>query len=132
VGNPHCAIPLPEISPDLARTYGPLIENHQLFPNRINVQFLQVLDRHVIRIEIWERGAGYTLASGSSSSAAACAAFRLGLVEPDLEVRMPGGKIGIVIASDGHIHMTGAVSAVAKGEFAPEMRERLKELATGR
>ena len=126
IGNPHCVIPLPEISAELAREYGPRIENHPLFPNRINVQFLQVLDPRNIRIEIWERGAGYTLASGSSSSAAACAAHRLGLVEPNLTVHMPGGEIGIEIATDGHVHMTGPVAGVARGEFAEEMRRRIK------
>ena len=126
VGNPHCVIPLPEISAELAREYGPRIENHPLFPHRINVQFLKVLDRKNIQIEIWERGAGYTLASGSSSSAAACAAYRLGLVEPELTVHMPGGEIGIAIAPDGHVHMTGPVAGVARGEFAEEMRRRIK------
>ncbi|NLG84213.1 MAG: diaminopimelate epimerase [Firmicutes bacterium] len=126
IGNPHCVIPLPEISAELAREYGPRIENHPFFPRRINVQFLKVLDRKNIRIEIWERGAGYTLASGSSSSAAACAAHHLGLVEPNLTVHMPGGEIGIEIAPDGHVHMTGPVAAVARGEFAEEMRRRMK------
>src|SRR3989304_2265919 len=69
IGNPHCVIPLPEISPELAKSYGPDLETHPNFPNRTNVQFLQVIDRANIRLEIWERGAGYTLASGSSSSA---------------------------------------------------------------
>jgi len=122
IGNPHCVIPLPEVTKDLAVRFGPRIENHPAFPNRINVQFLQVLGRKNIRIEIWERGAGYTLASGSSSSAAACAAHRLGLVDPDLQVHMPGGIITINIAPDGHVHMTGAVTGVARGEFADEFR----------
>ena len=72
IGNPHCVLPMDEVTPELARRLGPLIENDVArFPNRTNVQFLQVLDRNNIRIEIWERGAGYTLASGSSSSASA-------------------------------------------------------------
>jgi len=71
VGNPHCVLPSTEISADVAKQYGPLLETHANFPNRTNVQFLKVLDRANIQIEIWERGAGYTLASGSSSSAAA-------------------------------------------------------------
>ncbi|HMD62204.1 MAG TPA: diaminopimelate epimerase, partial [Opitutaceae bacterium] len=79
IGNPHCVIPVDDLSPGLARRYGPDIEVHPLFPNRTNVQFMRVLDRSSIQIEIWERGAGYTLASGSSSSAAAAVAHRLGL-----------------------------------------------------
>src|SRR6266545_5354656 len=67
IGNPHCVIPLPEISAEMARQYGPLLETDARFPKRTNVQFLKVLDRKNIQIEIWERGAGYTLASGSSS-----------------------------------------------------------------
>ncbi|OLE25948.1 MAG: diaminopimelate epimerase, partial [Cyanobacteria bacterium 13_1_40CM_2_61_4] len=65
IGNPHCVIPLPEISAELARQYGPLLETDARFPKRTNVQFLKVLDRKNIQIEIWERGAGNTLASGS-------------------------------------------------------------------
>src|SRR5258707_4145752 len=69
IRNPHCVIPLSEISAELAKRYGPLLETHPTFPRRTNVQFLKVLDRENLQIEIWERGAGYTLASGSSSSA---------------------------------------------------------------
>jgi diaminopimelate epimerase len=76
-------LPLPEISAELARQFGPLLETHANFPNRTNVQFLKVLDRANIQIEIWERGAGYTLASGSSSSAAAAVAHKLGLGGPE-------------------------------------------------
>ena len=94
---PIASVPLPEVSAELARQYGPAIENHPLFPRRTNVQFLQVLDRNNIRIEIWERGAGYTLASGSSSSAAAAVAHRLDLVDRHVSVHMPGGTIGIEI-----------------------------------
>jgi diaminopimelate epimerase len=67
VGNPHCVIPVSEPTEQLARELGPIIENHPKFPNRINMQLLKVIDRDQIQIEIWERGAGYTLASGTSS-----------------------------------------------------------------
>ena len=79
IGNPHCVIMNGGQTIDEVRRIGPLIENHRNFPNRTNVQFMEVLDRGTIRIEIWERGAGYTLASGSSSCAAASVAYRLGL-----------------------------------------------------
>ena len=121
IGNPHCVIVLPEISPDLARRYGPDIEVHGNFPNRINVQFLKVLDRHNVQIEIWERGAGYTLASGSSSSASAAVAHRLGLVDAKLTVHMPGGQIGIEIGPDFAIKMTGPVTRVAEGRLDAEL-----------
>jgi diaminopimelate epimerase len=121
IGNPHCVIPLPEIGAGLARQYGPLLEAHPNFPKRTNVQFLQVLDRKNIRIEIWERGAGYTLASGSSSSAAAAVAHKLGLVDGSLQVHMPGGVIAIEVGADFSILMTGPVAKVAEGVMSPEL-----------
>jgi diaminopimelate epimerase len=121
IGNPHCVIPLPEISPALARRYGPAIETHALFPRRTNVQFLQVMDRANLRLEIWERGAGYTLASGSSSSAAAAVAHRLGQVDQTVAVHMPGGTIGIEISAGYQIRMTGTTTRVGEGTLHPEL-----------
>ncbi len=120
IGNPHCVVPLPEISADLARRYGPSLETHASFPNRTNVQFLKVRDRRNIQIEIWERGAGYTLASGSSSSAAAAVARRLGLVDPSLEVHMPGGVIFIELDDQFGVRMTGPVTRVSEGVMSAE------------
>lgn len=121
IGNPHCVLPLAEISADLARQYGPDLETHPNFPHRTNVQFLKVLDRANIQIEIWERGAGYTLASGSSSSAAAAVAHKLGLVDRLVTVHMPGGQIGIEIREGFSILMTGPVHQVAEGVMQPEL-----------
>ena len=122
IGNPHCVLPLPEVTPELARRLGPLIENDVArFPNRTNVQFLKVLGRNDIRIEIWERGAGYTLASGTSSSAAAAVARRLGLCDARITVHMPGGTLKITVGDDYAIDMTGPVTAVASGTIAAEM-----------
>ena len=121
IGNPHCVIPLNEISPALAHTYGPHLETHPNFPRKTNVQFLRVIDRANIQIEIWERGAGYTLASGSSSSAAAAVAHKLGLVDKNITVHMPGGQIGIQIGDAFSITMTGTVNKVAEGELHPEL-----------
>lgn len=117
IGNPHCVIPLPEISEELACQDGPTIECAPPFPNRTNVQFLKVLDRNNIRIEIWERGAGYTLASGSSSSAAAAVAHRIGLCDRDITVHMPGGTIEIEVGENFQITMTGSATRVADMEF---------------
>lgn len=121
IGNPHCVMVLPEISAELAHRYGPVIETHPNFPNRINVQFLKVLDRKNVQIEIWERGAGYTLASGSSSSASAAVAHKLGLVDANLTVHMPGGRIGIEISPDFAIKMTGPTTRVADGRLDKEL-----------
>jgi diaminopimelate epimerase len=123
IGNPHCVIPLPEISEDMARTYGPHIETNSSFPKRTNVQFLKVLDRKNIQIEIWERGAGYTLASGSSSSASAAIARKLQLVDSDVTVHMPGGLLRIEIADDFAIRMTGPVTKVSEGVLFEELFE---------
>ena len=121
IGNPHCVILKPEISAAEAKAMGPLIENDPRFPNRTNVQFMKILDRANIQIEIWERGAGYTLASGSSSSAAAAVAHRLKLCDSQITVHMPGGKIEIKIAEDFAVTMTGTVTRVAEGVFYPEI-----------
>jgi diaminopimelate epimerase len=121
IGNPHCVLPLPEISPELALRYGPHLETHANFPRKTNVQFLKVIDRANIQIEIWERGAGYTLASGSSSSAAAAVAHKLGLVDRSVTVHMPGGTIGIEIGDNFSIMMTGTVNKVAEGTMHPEL-----------
>lgn len=115
IGNPHCVFPVEEATAEEVRRIGPVAENHSAFPNRTNVQLLEVVDRHTIRIEIWERGAGYTLASGSSSSATGAVAKRLGLVDEDVEVEMPGGRIQLHIDDCYHVRMTGPVTRV--GEF---------------
>ena len=121
IGNPHCVLPLPEISAKLAHDFGPLLEVHPNFPRKTNVQFLKVLDRANIAIEIWERGAGYTLASGSSSSASAAVAHKLGLVDKKVTVHCPGGDIQIEIRDGFDILMTGSVTRVAEGVINPEM-----------
>ena len=121
IGNPHCVVPSPEISAELAHKYGPPLETHPNFPRKTNVQFLKIRDRKNIQIEIWERGAGYTLASGSSSSASAAVAHKLGLVDRDVTVHMPGGQIGIEIGDDFSIMMTGTVNKVAEGTMHPEL-----------
>lgn len=120
IGNPHCVVPLSEVSEELACRDGAAIEVHSDFPNRTNVQFLKALDRNNIQIEIWERGAGYTLASGSSSSAAAAVAHRIGLCDREITVHMPGGRIGIEIGDDYAIRMTGPATRVAEMNFDPE------------
>ena len=124
IGNPHCVVIRSEVSAEDAKKWGHLIENDSRFPNRTNVQFMKILDRSNIYIEIWERGAGYTLASGSSSSAAAAVARKLGKCDPQITVHMPGGKIEIEISDEFSISMTGEVTKVADGVIDPEMLAR--------
>jgi diaminopimelate epimerase len=126
VGNPHCVVLSDNPTPELARELGPLIEQHPLFPNRTNVQFMRVQDDHAIQIEIWERGAGYTLASGTSSCAAAAVACRLGLCHSPVTVHMPGGALEVRVDEDFHLEMEGPVSAVCQGDFAPELLRELE------
>ena len=126
VGNPHCVILCNEVSAELAHHYGPLIETDSLFPNRTNVQFLKIIDRQNIQIEIWERGAGYTLASGSSSTAAAAVAYRLGLCDPAITVHMPGGNLTIHLSPTFAAVMTGPVTRVCEGVMDSEMFEEQK------
>ncbi len=124
IGNPHCIIRCDEISQHLACRLGPLLERHPLFPNRTNVQFLRVVDNSHIRIEIWERGAGYTLASGTSSVAAAAVAHRLGFCVSEIEVAMPGGKLSVELARDFSATLTGPVSPVYDGKLCEDWEAR--------
>jgi diaminopimelate epimerase len=121
IGNPHCIIMGEPVTAALARTIGPLIETDPRFPNRINVQFLEIIDRENIRIEIWERGAGYTLASGSSSIATAAVANKLKLCGPAITVHMPGGTLAIEFTDDFKATMTGPVAAVCDGTIREEL-----------
>jgi len=125
VGNPHCVIPMDEVTEEKAKELGPEVENHNMFPNRINMQLLKVIDRANVDIRIWERGAGYTLASGSSSCAAAGAAYRLGMVDKKINVKMPGGKLLIEISDNEDIYLTGEVEGIFEGRFNPELKEKI-------
>lgn len=119
VGNPHCVVVVDKTSSELAHKVGPVLENMtSRFPNRTNVQFLEVVDRNNIKIQIWERGAGYTLSSGSSSSAAASVAHRLGYCDGDITVHTPGGEIFINISDDYYITMSGAVTKVGNYQMS--------------
>ena len=115
VGNPHCVIPADDVTKDAVLKYGPVIERDSRFPNRTNVQFVRLIGPDNIYIEIWERGAGYTLASGSSSCAAASVAHRLGLCGRHVSVHMPGGCLQVTIDDDWHLTMTGPVAKVCEG-----------------
>ena len=113
IGNPHCVVPMDHVTSSLAHQYGPELENHKIFPNRTNVQLLEILDRNRIKIEIWERGAGYTLASGSSSSAAGAVARKMGACDEDITVEMPGGQIQLHIDDQFNVLMKGPATRVA-------------------
>ena len=120
IGNPHCVVPVDKVDRAFACEIGPILENHSNFPNRTNVQFLEILDRNNIRIEIWERGAGYTLASGSSSSAAGAVARKTGACDEDITVHMPGGNIQLRIDDEFNVTMTGLATRVGPMTLDPE------------
>lgn len=125
VGNPHCVILKEELDEEEIKTYGSEIENHNMFPNRINVQFAKVISPNIVEILIWERGAGWTLASGSSSCAVACTVVKLGLTESDLTIKMPGGKLKVEIDENWEVRMTGEVRETASGVLSQELIEDL-------
>lgn len=123
IGNPHCVVFRDPLRAEDVVRLGPLIECDPRFPSRTNVQFAKVLDPGTLKLEIWERGAGHTRASGSSSCAAAAVAHRLGLCGPAVEVVMPGGTLAVEIGDDYAITQTGPVVYVADGAIHPEALE---------
>lgn len=131
VGNPHCVVIKQELNEQEIRKYGPFLENHPLFPNRINVQFAKVLADHDAEILIWERGAGYTLASGTSSCAASSVLVKRGLIKGDLTMHMQGGNLKIQIDKEWNIRMTGEVRTIAEGVLNHELLEDLEKPLKG-
>lgn len=113
IGNPHCILFLDEISPEKVKTLGPYVENADEFPERINLQICRIIDKGNLDMEIWERGSGYTKASGTGSCAAAIAAYQKGIMERRINVNQPGGMIQIDIREDETIFMTGTVGYVS-------------------
>lgn len=121
VGNPHCVILRDKLVKAEIMKHGSDIENHPMFPNRINVQFAKVISREEVEILIWERGAGYTLASGSSSCAVAAVMVKKGLTDRKLKVRMPGGVLQLEIDENWNIRMEGDVREIASGYLSDEL-----------
>jgi diaminopimelate epimerase len=117
MGNPHCVIFVDDVEQFPVATYGPLIENHELFPRRTNVEFVQVISRTEVRQRTWERGAGETLACGTGSSAVTAACVLNGLTEKKLLNHLSGGDLEMEWAEDGNIYMTGPAVEVFTGEI---------------
>jgi diaminopimelate epimerase len=126
VGNPHCVTFVERLDEAAVRRLGPLIEHHRAFPNRTNVQFARVSARDSVDILIWERGAGFTLASGSSSCGAATAAVRNGLCDHGrVRVRMPGGELVVEVRPDWSLRLEGPVEEVYTGTLTAEFAASL-------
>ncbi|MFE2753848.1 diaminopimelate epimerase [Actinosynnema sp. NPDC059335] len=127
-GNPHAVLFLDRVDATLAHTLGEAVAGHERFPGRTNVQFTAVAAPDVLRIEVYERGAGYTPASGASACAAASAAHTRGLTGGRVRVEMAGGVVEVVIGDDGTVRLCGEVEQVCAGDVSPALRRRLEEV----
>jgi diaminopimelate epimerase len=126
VGNPHCVIFVDDLeSLDLAQV-GPMLEHHPMFPNRTNVQFVRVDSTSRVAIRIWERGAGETMASGSSSSAVAAACVRHGFTGRDVSVQSPGGVLRVHVGADFDLRLTGPAEETCRGTISSDLAARLR------
>ena len=117
VGNPHAIIVVDDVSSFPVPSYGPLIESHPIFPRKTNVEFIQVLTRKEIKMRVWERGSGETMACGTGASAAAVAARIKGLTDNAVTVHLLGGDLFIEWADNNHVYMTGPAVKVFEGDF---------------
>lgn len=116
MGNPHAVIVVKNVDSAPVETIGHEIENHKLFPKRTNVEFIQILNRKNIKIRVWERGAGETMACGTGASAVAVAASLLGLADRKVTIHLKGGKLLIDWSKkDNHVYMTGPAVKVFDG-----------------
>jgi diaminopimelate epimerase len=116
LGNPHCVVFGEPVSVERCGQLGPLLERHPRFPARTNVQLAEAPTRSTVHIEIWERGAGYTLASGTSAAAAAAACMAAGIVDEEVRVVMPGGSLNVRRDADGRLLQTGPARRVFSAE----------------
>ena len=119
MGNPHCVLFVDDTDEAPVSRLGPLLERHELFPNRTNVEFARILDAHHIILRVWERGVGETQACGTGACAAAVAALHRGRCESPVEVLLAGGALKIRFDDHGHVLMTGPAVEVFSGELAP-------------
>ncbi|HWU88396.1 MAG TPA: diaminopimelate epimerase, partial [Kofleriaceae bacterium] len=128
MGNPHAVIYTDALDEATVRAYGPLLERHARFPQATNVQFAKVADRATVDVMIWERGAGWTLSSGSSACAVVAAGVRTGKLDDRVRVRMPGGELQVTVGRDWEIEQVGPAQELLSGTIAPEL---VAELTAG-
>jgi diaminopimelate epimerase len=118
MGNPHAVQAVADVDLAPVTTQGPRIEHHPRFPQRVNAGYMQVVDRATIRLRVWERGAGETLACGTGACAAVVAGVRRGLIDSPVRVQVRGGELNIAWAGDGRpVQMTGPAATVFEGEW---------------
>jgi len=117
MGNPHCIIFTDDVKSIAVSEIGPQIENHSLFPQKTNVEFIQVLNRKEVNFRVWERGVGETLACGTGACASLVASILNKKTDRQTLIHLPGGDLDIHWADDGHVYMTGPAELVFRGEM---------------
>ena len=120
MGNPHCVVIRDKLDIDEIKKYGPYIENNKMFPNKTNVQFVRVISRDCVEVLIWERGAGFTLASGTSSCAVVSVLRKKNLVDNKVRVKLLGGELMIEVDNNFNVRMTGPIREIAHGVLGDE------------
>jgi diaminopimelate epimerase len=118
MGNPHCVVFVDELTDEWVHGWGPQIERHPAFPNRVNVGFAQLLSPTELRLRVWERGSGETQACGTGACAAAVAGAQTGRCERQVTCRLPGGDLELEWAASGEVYLTGPAVEVFSGEWA--------------
>ncbi len=121
MGNPHCVVFLPEVANFPVTEVGPLVENHELFPNRTNTEFVRVIDHSHVEMRVWERGSGETMACGTGASATVVAGVLTGRTGRQTQVQLLGGSLDIDWAADDHVMVTGPAAEVFTGVVVPEL-----------
>jgi len=121
MGNPHCVIFTDDVDRFLVGDIGPLVENHELFPERINVEFVTVLDRGHVKMWVWERGAGETLACGTGAAASVVAGVLTDRTDRQVEVELLGGLLQIEWHQNEHVFMTGPITEVFIGQLNQQL-----------
>ena len=116
MGNPHFVIFVPDVEKFPVAQWGPQIETHAAFPQKTNVEFVQILDKHTVRMRVWERGAGITQACGTGACATAAACVLNGVTEPQVTVKLDGGELQISWPKQKDIWMTGPAVRVFEGD----------------
>lgn len=116
MGNPHAVMLVPDIDSAPVETFGPLIEHHRLFPKRVNAGFMEIVDRNNIKLRVYERGVGETMACGTGACAAVVVAQKWGLLNDQVDVMLLGGELRIKWPGEGRtVHMTGPAETVFEG-----------------
>jgi len=119
MGNPHCLLFVPNVAAVPLTQIGPEVENHPLFPRKTNVEFIQVLNRNEVKMRVWERGAGETLACGTGACATVVGCVLTGRTNQKITVHLTLGSLEVEWAQDNHVYMTGPTTEVFRGTYAP-------------